>query len=65
MQFGVIDAVMQPLSKRLSSNGSLILAVILSGIGVNLFVGEQYLSVILPGNAFKSTFTKAALLPLR
>ena len=64
MKFGIIDAVMQPLSKRLSSNGSLILAVILSGIGVNLFVGEQYLSVILPGNAFKSTFTKAGLAPV-
>lgn len=64
MEFGVIDAVMQPLSKKLRSNGSLIVAVILSGIGVNLFVGEQYLSVILPGNAFKSTFSKAGLAPV-
>ena len=64
MKFGVIDAVMGPLSRKLQSNGSLILAVILSGIGVNIFVGEQYLSVILPGNAFKSTFDKAKLAPV-
>ncbi|GAY72113.1 predicted tyrosine transporter, NhaC family [Lentilactobacillus kosonis] len=61
MKFGIIDSVMVPLSKRLKSTGSLILAVILSGIGVNIFVGEQYLSVILPGNAFKSTFEKQGL----
>lgn len=64
MKFGVIDAVMGPLSRKLQSNGSLILAVILSGVGVNIFVGEQYLSVILPGNAFKSTFDKAKLAPV-
>lgn len=64
MKFGVIEAVMDPLSRKLQSDGSLILAVILSGIGVNVFVGEQYLSVILPGNAFKSTFDKAKLAPV-
>lgn len=64
MKFGVIDAVMVPLSKKLQSNGSLILAVVLGGIGTNLFVGEQYLSVILPGNAFKKTFTKVGLAPV-
>lgn len=64
MKFGVIDAVMGPLSRKLQSDGSMILAVVLSGIGVNIFVGEQYLSVILPGNAFKSTFDKAKLAPV-
>ncbi|WP_283679429.1 Na+/H+ antiporter NhaC [Lentilactobacillus sp. Marseille-Q4993] len=64
MRFGIIDAVMTPLSHKLHSNGSLILAVLLSGIGVNIFVGEQYLSVILPGNAFKDTFKRAGLAPV-
>jgi hypothetical protein len=30
----------------------LILSTLLTGIGVNIFIGEQFLSVILPGNAF-------------
>ena len=34
---------------------------ILSGICINLFVGEQYLSVILPGRAFKQAYDKMGL----
>ncbi|UDM32065.1 Na+/H+ antiporter NhaC [Lentilactobacillus laojiaonis] len=60
----IIRSVMEPVSKHLTSTGSLITAVILSAIGVNLFVGEQYLSVILPGNAFKNAFQKAGLAPV-
>ncbi|MEY8441075.1 Na+/H+ antiporter NhaC [Lactobacillaceae bacterium 24-114] len=64
MQFKVIQSAMDPLVKHLKSPGSLILTTILSGIGVNLFVGEQYLSVILPGRAFKGAFQKMGLSPL-
>ncbi len=34
----------------------------MTSIGVNLFIGEQFLSVILPGNAFKETYQKADLI---
>lgn len=64
MKFGIIKKAMQPLVKRLPKTGSLILVTILSGIGINLFVGEQYLSVILPGRAFKDAFDKVGLHPL-
>ena len=64
MKFGIIQKAMQPLVKRLPKTGSLILVTILSGIGINLFVGEQYLSVILPGRAFKDAFDKVGLHPL-
>lgn len=64
MQFNVIQSAMEPLVKHLKTPGSLILTTILSGIGVNLFVGEQYLSVILPGRAFKQAFTDMKLSPL-
>ena len=64
MQFNVIQSAMEPLVKHLKTPGSLILTTILSGIGVNLFVGEQYLSVILPGQAFKQAFTDMKLSPL-
>ncbi|MFD1670615.1 Na+/H+ antiporter NhaC [Agrilactobacillus yilanensis] len=61
MKFGVIQTAMTPLSKKLKTPGSVVTAAILSGIGVNVFVGEQYLSVILPGKAFKQTFNDHGL----
>ena len=61
MNFNIIQVVMEPLVKRLNSSGKLITATIFAGIGVNLFVGEQYLSVILPGKAFKPAFDKSKL----
>lgn len=64
MHVGIIESAMQPLIDHLKKPGSLITATILAGIGINLFVGEQYLSVILPGNAFKSAFKKLRLSPL-
>lgn len=64
VEFKIIDSVMAPISNSLNSTGKLILATALSCIGVNLLVGEQYLSIILPGKAFKNSFDKAGLHPL-
>lgn len=61
MKFDVIQTAMTPLAKKLRTPGSVVTATILSGIGVNIFVGEQYLSVILPGKAFKQTFNEHGL----
>jgi len=61
MQFNLIQTAMVPLAKRLNNSGSTVTAAILAGIGVNIFVGEQYLSVILPGKAFKKTFNDQGL----
>lgn len=64
MKFGIVQGAMEPLVKHLKKPGRLITVTILSGICINLFVGEQYLSVILPGRAFKSAFDKIGLSPL-
>lgn len=61
MKFGLIQTAMMPLVKRLTGSGSLVTAAIFTGIGVNVFVGEQYLSVILPGKAFKPAFNQRGL----
>ncbi|USQ68755.1 Na+/H+ antiporter NhaC [Companilactobacillus allii] len=61
MKFDVIQTAMTPLTAKLKTPGAVVLATILSGIGVNVFVGEQYLSVILPGKAFKEAFNKRGL----
>lgn len=64
MKFGVVHQAMEPLVEHLHKPGSLITTTILSGIAINLFVGEQYLSVILPGRAFKPAYDKMGLAPL-
>lgn len=64
MKFNIIQSAMEPLIKHLKKPASLITVTILSGISINLFVGEQYLSVILPGRAFKPAYTKMGLSPL-
>ena len=64
MKFNIVQSAMEPLVKHLTKPGRLITVTILSGICINLFVGEQYLSVILPGRAFKPAFDKIKLSPL-
>ena len=64
MHTGIIEQAMAPLTARLTKPGRLIFVALCAGIGVNLFVGEQYLSVILPGNAFKDAFARIKLAPL-
>lgn len=64
MKFDVVQNAMKPLVDRLKTPGKLITITILSGICINLFVGEQYLSVILPGRAFKPAYDKIKLSPL-
>ena len=64
MKFNIVQSAMEPLVKHLNKPGRLITVTIISGICINLFVGEQYLSVILPGRAFKPAFDKIGLSPL-
>ena len=64
MKFEVVQNAMEPLVSKLKTPGKLITITILSGICINLFVGEQYLSVILPGRAFKPAYDKIKLSPL-
>lgn len=64
LNLGIIDSVMTPITKRLKSNGALVLGTILTGVSMNILVGEQYLSVILPGNAFKEEFDKRGFAPV-
>lgn len=61
VKFGLIKTVMDPLAKHLNSAGKLITAGIFVCIGVNVFVGEQFLSIILPGRAFKQAFNAGGL----
>lgn len=61
VHFGLIKAVMTPIATKLTSPAKLITAALCACIGVNIFVGEQFLSIILPGRAFKQTFNNGGL----
>ncbi len=64
LHLGFIQRVMSSVGQKINSDVSLILATLLSGLGVNLFVGEQYLSVILPGKAFLPLYHERKLAPV-
>ncbi|WP_056946910.1 Na+/H+ antiporter NhaC [Secundilactobacillus odoratitofui] len=61
VNFGLISAVMTPLAAKLNSHAKLITAALAACIGINIFVGEQFLSIILPGRSFKETFNHDGL----
>ncbi|WP_404353691.1 Na+/H+ antiporter NhaC [Exiguobacterium aurantiacum] len=62
-ELGVFQAIVDALLERLKSPGSSVLSVVLSSIGVNLLAGEQYLSILLPGQAFKQGFIDRGIDP--
>ncbi|GKQ42980.1 Na+/H+ antiporter NhaC [Companilactobacillus sp. RD055328] len=64
MKFGIIQNVIDLATKNINKTGNLVLMTILSGLGVNIFVGEQYLSAILPGNAFRKVYDKKGFKPV-
>ena len=53
----VFDTVIQSLI-NLKRKGNIVIASTLSAIGVNLLTGEQYLSILLPGQLLKDVFIK-------
>ncbi|MBO0446478.1 Na+/H+ antiporter NhaC [Enterococcus ureilyticus] len=63
MKMDVITVLMAPLAAKLKSTGSLVAATVFSGALANLMIGEQYLSIILPGRAFKESYDKSGLAP--
>ncbi len=62
MELGLISAVMEVVSQKMSSTPKLIfINVINRNWRKYFFIGEQFLSVILPGNAFKEVYKKRRL----
>ena len=64
MEMGLITLVINSLVRKLTATWQLIVVTLLSSIGVNIFIGEQFLSVILPGNAFKDSYKEKGIDPV-
>jgi len=61
LTLGIIPVLLQSLSRGLNKIGTVIMSAAFTAIGVNVFVGEQYLSVILTGEAFQQSFARLGL----
>lgn len=61
IRYEIIDTIIQRIKAWVNRPLKLILCTALGSIGVNVLVGEQYLSIILPGETFKGTFTEYKL----
>lgn len=57
-KIGLISALLEGVMKGIRSKGRLVAATVCSSIGVNLATGEQYLSILIPGQSFKSLYDK-------
>ncbi len=60
-KLGIVPALLEGVKKHLVKPGVLITSTALTAIGVNLTIGEQYLSVLLPGNTYAPFYEKANL----
>jgi NhaC family Na+:H+ antiporter len=57
-RIGYIDVLMSILVKFVRSTGSLIASTMATCLGVNIVTGDQYMSLVLPGQMWKSEFAK-------
>lgn len=58
---GVIETVFQRIIVPIKSKEALIVTSGLSSIGVNIITGEQYMSILLPGQLFKDEYEKRGI----
>ncbi|MCC3381642.1 Na+/H+ antiporter NhaC [Paenibacillus farraposensis] len=58
VELKIIETIISKILRYASTRGKLTLMTALSSIGVNILLGEAYLSIILPGKAFKSQYDK-------
>jgi len=55
---GVIHALLEGLKNQVKTKGQVIFSTVLSSIGVNIVTGEQYLSILIPGQSFKEMYQR-------
>lgn len=58
---GILPALLNSISGFLTSTGRVTLVVASTAVGINVLIGEQYLSLLLSGNTFRSTYERLGL----
>lgn len=60
---GILPALLQGMRDKLTTAGQAIFAAAMSALSINVLIGEQYLSILLSGTAFRPTFERLSLHP--
>ncbi|MDO5115557.1 MAG: Na+/H+ antiporter NhaC [Synergistaceae bacterium] len=60
---GYLKVILEAIMKPVRSIGGLVMAVIASCLVCDIFLGDQYLSIAMPGTMFKDTFDAKGLHP--
>ena len=58
---GIVQCLLAKIESLLKKVSSVIAASALTAIGINVLIGEQYLSILLTGQAFQSQYEKVGL----
>ncbi|MEK5068907.1 Na+/H+ antiporter NhaC [Sporosarcina sp. FSL K6-1508] len=58
---GIVQTLLSKVEKLLKKASSVIAASALTAIGINVLIGEQYLSILLTGQSFQSQYEKVGL----
>ncbi|CDQ40743.1 MULTISPECIES: Na+/H+ antiporter NhaC [Virgibacillus] len=58
---GIIPSLLTALQEKLRNIRSIIVSTAATAIGVNVLIGEQYLSIMLTGETFKTVYAKSKL----
>lgn len=61
IKFNIIGVLINKMSSFVDTPGKLVLLTALGSVGVNYLVGEQYLSIILPGQTFEKSYDRLEL----
>ncbi|MFZ3578422.1 Na+/H+ antiporter NhaC [Virgibacillus sp. DJP39] len=60
-KLGIVPRLLESIESMLKKVSSVIAAAALTAIGINVLIGEQYLSILLTGEAYQSRFAKVGL----
>lgn len=58
---GIIPSILESMAGMLNSTAKATFCVVLTAVGVNFLVGEQYLSILLAGKTFKPVYDKLGM----
>lgn len=60
---GILPALLSGIKDKLTTSGRAIFAAAMSALSINVLIGEQYLSLLLSGTAFRPIFERLNLHP--